>query len=95
MSSQRSNTRTRIRGPALENIIADDHHRKDFATPEKRLSAFGSLLGCTDASHGGKRYLTWDVPLLHEDESSSLDFNKVFKNPVLPKVPTGLRLDGC
>lgn len=84
MSSQRSNTSSRIRHGAVEPIF--DCRSGDMQTPKDRRH-FRREIGWYDYEDGeGGDYASLDVPLLHKDESEEYDIHTCFLNPVLIRV---------
>lgn len=81
MKSQCSNTHTRLRG-ALE-LLMPDMAVADLHTADKRFAAFRNSIGWRERR---RRYSIWDVPILHGNSSSEVDFNELFRHPMLLKV---------
>ncbi|KAJ7730288.1 hypothetical protein B0H14DRAFT_2232514, partial [Mycena olivaceomarginata] len=79
--SQCSNTHTRLRG-ALE-LLMPDMAVADLHTADKRFAAFRNSIGWRERR---RRYSIWDVPILHGNSSSEVDFNELFRHPMLLKV---------
>jgi hypothetical protein len=84
MSSQRSNTSTRIRrssGTAIYNCSP-----ADLLTPTACLK-FKKEIGWKDFEDGeGGEYVSLDVPILHKGGSTEYDIHTCFLNPVLMRV---------
>ncbi|KAJ7201090.1 hypothetical protein GGX14DRAFT_571664 [Mycena pura] len=77
MQSQRSNTRSRLRGTCGPNIFSGND--TDLATSESRRDKFQAMIGHTTTPEGASRYETFNVPLLHKDYNRSFDINTVFR----------------
>ncbi|KAJ7274739.1 hypothetical protein C8J57DRAFT_1312634 [Mycena rebaudengoi] len=83
MDSQCSNSRTRLRKAALPHVLGDDIPPSRLATPDSRILHFQFKIGYNADDND---YQLWNVPFLHEDESATLDFKKLFRHPLLLKV---------
>ncbi|KAF7371461.1 hypothetical protein MVEN_00000400 [Mycena venus] len=82
MNSQRSHTRTRLRKD-VHHIVPEGIPAARVATQQSRIQHFRSLIGWDEEKN---RYSIWNVPFLHGNESATLDFDEVFRHPVLLKI---------
>ncbi|KAJ7826385.1 hypothetical protein B0H14DRAFT_2817401 [Mycena olivaceomarginata] len=82
MNSQRSHTRTRLRKD-VEHIVPERIPAARVATQQSRIQHFRSLIGWDEEKN---RYSIWNVPFLHGNESATLDFDEVFRHPILLKI---------
>ncbi|KAJ6548778.1 hypothetical protein B0H19DRAFT_1162016 [Mycena capillaripes] len=82
MSGQRSHTRTRLRNN-VQHILPDSIPASRVATQESRQRHFRILIGWDE---NNARYSIWHIPVLHGNESEKLDFNTVFRHPMLLKI---------
>ena len=89
MKSQCSNTRTRLRGPALPHIIEDDENIGMFRSPENRSINFSLSLGWQPENDHleehpkAGRYAIWNIPKLHGNGTNEFDFTEIFRAKVL------------
>ncbi|KAJ7485738.1 hypothetical protein FB451DRAFT_1392463 [Mycena latifolia] len=84
MSSQRSNTSTRIRRVAGHAIY--DCSAADLLDPSARRQ-FREEIGWYEFEDGdGGEYASLDVPILHKDGSKVYDIHTCFLNPVLMRL---------
>nr|GAT48040.1 predicted protein [Mycena chlorophos] len=96
MKSQLANTAYRLRKDGLANLVdglkvpkpADDTTQvrvgvTKLATSERRFDYFKRRIGWIDDT--GK-YSLFNIPFLHGNETSKLDYNQLFRHPLLLKV---------
>ncbi|KAJ7215378.1 hypothetical protein GGX14DRAFT_562594 [Mycena pura] len=99
MRSQLAHTRNRLRNdapryilPGLKDVNADadpetgerpDVNPSQLDTSASRLQHFAARIGLV-AAHN--KYSVWNVPLLHGNESAELDYDQVFRHPLLLMV---------
>lgn len=84
VTSQRSNTSTRLRKAAGADIF--DCKSTDLLSPSVRLKKFRDDIGwyVEEGSSGG--YSSLDVPILHRDWNGKYDIKTCFLNPALMRV---------
>lgn len=88
LTSQLSNTSSRLRGSKATGLIFGDEVAGFVNEGEaKRHEMLREEIGWKEAA-GGKPgyYSTFDVPILHGDFSSVFDSKEAFRNPCLLKV---------
>jgi len=84
MSSQRSNTSTRIRKTAGHSIF--QCKAIELVNQEKRIELFHAMIGWVDEGNGKGHYDSLNVEILHKDYQGHFDMNTIFLNPILLRV---------
>jgi hypothetical protein len=86
MSSQRSNTSTRIRKTAGHAIFQCE--AIELIDREKRIQLFREKIGWVDEGNGKGHYESLKMEILHKDYGGRLDMDTIFLNPILLRVST-------
>ncbi|KAJ7794032.1 hypothetical protein B0H14DRAFT_3497423 [Mycena olivaceomarginata] len=82
MNSQRWNTRNRLRKEA-QHVLPDSIPTSWLATEQSRRDHLRTFIGWNSET---RKYSIWNAPCLHGNDSNELDYNQVFRHPLLLRI---------